>query len=75
MTIDYSWTRIRPGLSWHIVSLASDRASRTKMLCGRRAGTLGNPAEIVDILPGGKSCNSCLRSAAKRADAPEAGVE
>lgn len=56
-----TWVRI---ISWHAVKLASDRVGRTWTLCGRRV----EHADIVDVLPAGKSCETCLRIIARSAD-------
>lgn len=55
------WVKIK---SWHAVRLTRSIEPRT--LCGRKAS---GDAEVVDTLPAGKSCESCLRIVARRADA------
>jgi len=59
--MDVQWFRIR---SWHAVKLLSDRVGHTYALCGKQQ----SDAEIVDTLPSGKSCESCLRILARRVD-------
>ena len=61
MAEDIQWFQI---VSWHIVGLFSDRVGRTGALCGRRKLN----AIIVDTLPSGKSCETCLRIQARQAD-------
>lgn len=59
-------------VSWHVVRLWSDRVGRTYALCGR----LKLNANIVDELPAGRSCETCLRILARRVDVqpePETG--
>ena len=51
------WARIR---SWH----ALDTSFTGRTLCGRVSST-----HSVDVLPPGKSCETCLRIVAKKADA------
>ena len=51
------WGRIR---SWH----ALDASYTGRTLCGRVVTTAG-----VDVLPPGKSCETCLRIVARKADA------
>jgi hypothetical protein len=58
---DLQFVRIR---SWHVVRLWSDRVGRTWTVCGR---SIQN-ADIVDTLPAGKSCETCLRISARAAD-------
>ena len=53
------WARIR---SWH--ALGPALTGRT--LCGRTASA---ESEVHDVLPGGKSCETCLRIVARKADA------
>jgi hypothetical protein len=55
------WVQIR---SWHAVKLTRSIESRT--LCGRIAA---QSAPVSDTLPGEKSCETCLRIVARRADA------
>jgi len=60
--MDVKWAQIRPGLSWH--ALNPDRFGVT--YCGR----IEFRARFLDKLPGGeKSCESCLRIIARKADA------
>jgi hypothetical protein len=58
---DLTWVKIR---SWHCVRLFSDRIGRTWTVCGR-----STESTIVDKLPAGRSCESCLRIIARRVDA------
>jgi len=60
---DTQWVQI---VSWHAVRLFSDRIGRTWTVCGRR--TLPT-AVVVDVLPAGKSCETCLRILGRREDA------
>ena len=53
---NWIWVRIR---SWHVLVGANTT------LCGRHASA---GAETTDTLPAGKSCESCLRSLARRED-------
>lgn len=53
------WAQIR---SWH--ALGPDFTGRT--LCGRNASP---DREVHDKLPAGKSCETCLRIVARKADA------
>ncbi len=55
-----TWVLIR---SWHAVATPTRVPGRSRTLCGRNA--FGTP---VDELPAGKSCESCLRIVARRAD-------
>jgi len=59
---DRQWIQIR---SWHAVRLLSDRVGRTWTLCGR-----STESTIVDRLPAGRSCESCLRILARAEDRP-----
>jgi hypothetical protein len=54
------WVKIQ---SWHAVKLTRSLEDRT--LCGRTAGA---DAETSDLLPAAKSCETCLRIVARRAD-------
>lgn len=54
------WVQI---VSWHALVVDGYRAGKT--LCGRRPAS---DAEVVDTLPAGKSCESCLRAIAREAD-------
>jgi hypothetical protein len=54
------WIRIR---SWHGVLTPTRVPNSYRTLCGRTAH--GTPA---DDLPAGKSCESCLRIIARKAD-------
>ena len=54
-----TWVLIR---SWHGVAEQLD-TNRYKTLCGRKA--YGQP---VDDLPAAKSCETCLRIVARKAD-------
>lgn len=52
--------------SWHIIRTWTRVPRRAVTLCGRRA-----EGESADTLPmDEKSCESCLRIAAKRSEAP-----
>ena len=53
------WVRIR---SWHALR-TFELAAPT--LCGRRAGP---QADVSSELPAGKSCETCLRIVARKAD-------
>ena len=65
--MDVQWVKIR---SFHAVRLVSDRIGRTWTVCGRNV----EQAVIVDTLPGGRSCETCLRLVARRVDVqPEPG--
>lgn len=55
------WVKIR---SWHAVRLTRSIEPRT--VCGR---TAPQSAPVSDVLPGEKSCESCLRIIARRVDA------
>jgi hypothetical protein len=59
MNILYVRTR-----SWHVIRLT--RSLETRTLCGRTAGAA---AETSDTMPAGKSCETCLRIVAGKADA------
>lgn len=59
--MDIEWVQIR---SWHAVATATRVANTYKTLCGRRASGAAEPE-----LPAGKSCESCLRIVARKADA------
>lgn len=61
------WVKI---VAWHAFRTYS-RANRIVTLCGRVAP---EGATVVDALPGGASCETCLRLYARRADAPETPV-
>ena len=54
------WVKI---VSWHAIRLTRSIAPRT--LCGRQAA---GDAETSDALPGAKSCETCLRIVARKAD-------
>jgi hypothetical protein len=56
------WVRIR---SWHAIG-TFDLAGPT--LCGRRPKA---QSDIASELPAGKSCETCLRIVARKADEPE----
>jgi hypothetical protein len=56
------WVLIR---SWHV--LRHDSAVAT--LCGR---TADHYAPVSDEMPAGKSCETCLRAVARKADTPPA---
>jgi hypothetical protein len=58
--MNVQWVRIR---SWHAVRYQS--LSLYLTLCGRYSDQAP-----VDDLPGGKTCESCLRIIAKQADKP-----
>lgn len=58
--MDIEWVRIR---SWHAVLTPTRLPSTYKTLCGRRGS-----GDTVTGLPAGKSCESCLRIVARRAD-------
>ena len=59
--MDFSYVKIR---SWHAVSTATRVPNNYVTLCGRRANGALEPD-----LPAGKSCESCLRIIARKADA------
>jgi len=66
---DLQYVRIRLGLSWHIIRSAT-RGGTWRTLCGPGRGTvLIDGSEVRDVLPGGKSCETCLRLARRSADA------
>jgi len=64
---DIKWAMVRvagtPGRSWHALSPSELRRTR----CGLDA-SLG---PVVDTLPAGRSCESCLRIVSREADVPE----
>lgn len=55
-----TWVLIR---SWHAVLTPTRVSGRYRTMCGRTAF-----AEPVDDLPAGKSCETCLRIVARKAD-------
>ena len=59
--MDVKWVKIR---SWHAVESVYPGTAMVTTRCGRR--TIATP---VDDLPGGRSCESCLRILARKADA------
>ena len=65
--IDIVWVRIR---SWHILNFY-DRGGGANTLCGRRVGGMDEPPVTIDVLGGGRSCESCLRIHARIVDAPQ----
>jgi hypothetical protein len=58
------WIKIR---SFHAVR-NYNRAGGVETYCGRTVGSLDEPPQTVDALPGGKSCETCLRLYARQAD-------
>jgi hypothetical protein len=58
--VNIAWVRIR---SWHALPLG---ALNFRTVCGRTAKF---DSEVVDELPADKSCETCLRIVARKADA------
>lgn len=56
-----TWVLIR---SWHAVLTPTRVPGRHRTVCGRNAFS-----DPVDDLPAGKSCETCLRIVARKADA------
>jgi hypothetical protein len=68
--MDLKWVR-KPGRSWHIIEVQSDRAGVTHTLCGRKFGGVQHTSDIIEWAPtlgDGRSCESCLRIQARHAD-------
>jgi hypothetical protein len=58
-----SWVRIR---SWHAVKVTEGPSADGRTLCGR---TYPNGSLLAPELPADKSCETCLRIVARKADA------
>jgi hypothetical protein len=58
--MNVQWVLIR---SWHAVKGYSVDENRTRTVCGRNAYSAA-----MEALPGGKSCETCLRIVARQAD-------
>ncbi len=61
--MNVTWVRI---LSWHAASGLVSRGAKIHTRCGRWAAA---NSDMLEELPAGKSCETCLRIVAKRADA------
>ena len=63
--MDRQWVKIR---SFHAIRLVHPtRSNAYGTLCGR---TVPADADVVDTLPAGKSCETCLRIHARQTDKP-----
>ena len=61
--MDRQFVRIR---SWHVVRFVNPtREDAYATMCGRHVSA---DADVVDTLPAGKSCESCLRLVARQTD-------
>ena len=58
--VDVKWVQIR---SWHAVKAQDEPEGWATTYCGRAVAGLA-----VDALPAGRSCESCLRSIARKMD-------